>query len=186
VLGLAQVDVLGFSIGGYVAQSLVLRHPRLVRQLVLVGTAPRNGEPATDPRIAQVAANPVPTLEDFSFLFFSPSASSQAAGKALGERRHERADPDPPSSPQTMKAQLAALMEWRRPHGERYADLKAIQQPTLVINGKDDIMVPSINSFTLSQGIRNAQLIIYPDSGHGALFQYPKAFVAHTELFLDS
>jgi pimeloyl-ACP methyl ester carboxylesterase len=185
-LGLRQVDVLGFSIGGYVAQSVVLRHPQLVRRLVLVGTGPRNGEPSTDPRIAEVATHPVPTLEDFLFLFSSPSAASQAAGKAFWERRHQRKDADPPSSPQTMKAQLAALMEWRKPRGERYADLKTIQQPTLVVNGNDDIMVPTINSFTLSQQIPNAQLIIYPDSGHGAHFQYPKLFVAHTELFLDN
>ena len=186
VLGLRQVDVLGFSIGGYVAQSVVLRHPQLVRRLVLVGTGPRNGEPSTDPRIAEVATHPVPTLEDFLFLFFSPSATSQAAGRAFWERRHQRKDADPPSSPQAMKAQLAALMEWRKPRGERYADLKTIQQPTLVVNGNDDIMVPTINSFTLAQHIPNAQLIVYPDSGHAAQFQYPRLFVTHTELFLDN
>jgi len=85
-----------------------------------------------------------------------------------------------------MKAQIAALMEWRQPRGERYADLKGIQQPTLVVNGINDIMVPTINSFTLAQYIPNAQLIVYPDSGHGAHFQYPRLFVTHTELFLDN
>jgi pimeloyl-ACP methyl ester carboxylesterase len=185
-LGLPQIDVLGFSIGGYVAQSFVLRHPHLVRRLVLVGTGPRNGEPGKDPRILEVAGNPIPVCEDFLFLFFSPSEASQAAGRAFWERRHQRMDADPPSSIQTMKAQQAALLEWRQPRGERYADLKAIKQPTLVVNGNDDIMVPTINSFTLSQQIPNAQLIVYPDSGHGALFQYPELFVAHTELFLGA
>jgi pimeloyl-ACP methyl ester carboxylesterase len=185
-LGLPQIDVLGFSIGGYVAQSFVLRHPHLVRRLVLVGTGPRNGEPGKDPRILEVAGNPIPVCEDFLFLFFSPSEASQAAGRAFWERRHQRMDADPPTSIQTMKAQQAALMEWRQPRGERYADLKAIKQPTLVVNGDDDIMVPTINSFTLSQHIPNAQLIVYPDSGHGALFQYPELFVAHTELFLGA
>jgi pimeloyl-ACP methyl ester carboxylesterase len=185
-LGLAQVDVLGFSIGGYVAQSFVLRDPKLVRRLVLVGTGPRNGEPGKEPRVMTVAGNAVPALDDFLFLFFSPSEQSQAAGRAFWERRHQRRDADPPSSPQTMKAQVAALAEWRQPRGERYADLKTIKQPTLVVNGNDDIMVPTINSFTLSQHIPNAQLIIYPDSGHGALFQYPELFVEHTRLFLDA
>jgi pimeloyl-ACP methyl ester carboxylesterase len=83
-----------------------------------------------------------------------------------------------------MRAQQAALMEWAQPRGERYADLKTIKQPTLVVNGNNDIMVPTINAFTLSQHIRTAQLIVYPDSGHGALFQYSELFVAHAKLFL--
>ena len=185
-LGLKTVDVLGFSIGGYSAQSLVIRHPGLVRRLVLVGTAPRNGEPANDPRIPPVATNAVPTMEDFLFLFFTPSAASQAAGKAFWQRRHLRVDDDPPSSPEAMKAQSAASAEYRKPRGERHAELADIKQPTLVVNGNHDIMMPTINSFVLSQGIPNAQLIIYPDAGHGSLFQYPQLFVTHTSLFLDA
>jgi pimeloyl-ACP methyl ester carboxylesterase len=95
-LELPQIDVLGFSIGGYVAQSFALRHPHLVRRLVLVGTGPRNGEPWKDPRILEVAGNPVPVCEDFLLLFFSPSEASQAAGRAFWERRHQRKDADPP------------------------------------------------------------------------------------------
>jgi pimeloyl-ACP methyl ester carboxylesterase len=75
-------------------------------------------------------------------------------------------------------------MDWAQPRGERYADLKTIKQPSLVVNGNNDIMVPTINAFTLSQHVPNAQLIVYPDSGHGAFFQYPELFVAHTKLFL--
>ena len=125
-------------------------------------------------------------LDDFLFLFFSPSETSQAAGRAFWERRHQRvADVDPPSSVQTMKAQIDALLEWREVRGERFAELKNIRQPTLVVNGNDDIMVPTVNSFILSQHIPNAQLIVYPDSGHGAHFQYPDLFLAHARLFLD-
>jgi pimeloyl-ACP methyl ester carboxylesterase len=116
-LGLRLVDVLGFSIGGYVAQSLVLRHPRLVRRLVLVGTGPRNGEPSNNPRIFEVASNPVPTLDDFLFLFFSPSATSHAAGKAFWEQRHQARMPTRRRRLQTMKAQIAALKEWRAARG---------------------------------------------------------------------
>jgi pimeloyl-ACP methyl ester carboxylesterase len=185
-LGLQTVDVLGFSIGGYVAQSLVSRYPQFVRRLVLVGTAPRNGEFSNDPRIPTVAGNPVPTMDDFLFLFFTPSAASQAAGKAFWQRRHQRADEDPPSSPEAMKAQSAASAEFRKPKGERFAELAEIRQPTLVVNGNHDIMMPTINSFVLSQHIPNAQLIVYPDSGHGSLFQYPELFVTHTTMFLDA
>ncbi|MEE2057066.1 alpha/beta fold hydrolase [Rhodococcus artemisiae] len=184
-LGLTQVDVLGFSIGGFVAQAFTLRHPHLVRRLVLVGTGPRNGEPLSDRRVLQVASNPVPTLDDFLFLFFAPSETGRAAGKAFWERRHQRTDQDPPSSLQSAQAQTAALLEWHQPRGERYAELRTIDQPTLVVNGNDDVMVPTVNSFTLSQHIPNAQLIIYPDSGHGSQFQYPELFVTHTRLFLE-
>src|ERR1700730_7811943 len=128
-----------------------------------------------------------------SICWASPSAdtsrrpSRQAAARAFWARRHVRKDDvDPPTSAQTMGAQRAAITEWRQPRGERFAELKAIKQPTLVVNGDHDIMVPTINSFTLSQNIPNAQLIIYPDAGHGALFQVPELFVAHAEMFLDA
>jgi pimeloyl-ACP methyl ester carboxylesterase len=190
-LGLSQVDVLGFSIGGYVAQALTLRHPARVRRLVLVGTGPRGGEPGTDPKVGELGASTDPAtgetgLDAFLYLFFRPSASSQAAGRAFWDRRHLRTvDVDPPSSPQTMAAQRAAITAWRGALGEHTADLAAIAQPTLVVNGSHDIMIPTVNAYRLSQVIPNAQLILYPDSGHASLFQYPELFVAHAQLFLD-
>jgi pimeloyl-ACP methyl ester carboxylesterase len=85
-----------------------------------------------------------------------------------------------------MKAHGAASAAWQSPPGERYADLRKITQPTLVVNGKHDIMIPTINSYILSQELPNAQLIIYPDSGHGSLFQFPELFVRHATQFLDA
>lgn len=190
-LGLSLIDVLGFSIGGHVAQNLTLRHPAIVRRLMLVGTGPRGGEPSQDPKSAEYGASTDPKtgetgLEAFLYLFFRPSETSQAAGKAFWDRRHLRKnDVDPPSSPQTMAAQRAAITAWREVRGERYSELKNIGQPTLVVNGNHDIMIPTINSFTLSQEIPRAQLIVYPDSGHGSLFQFPELFVAHGRMFLD-
>ena len=190
-LGLSQVDVLGFSIGGYVAQTLALRHRTLVRRLILVATGPRGGDPSQDPHAAEYAASTDPitgesSLDAFLYLFFRPTATSQAAGRAFWERRHERkTDVDPPSTAQTMAAQRAASTEWRQIRGERFSELKDISQPTLVVNGHHDVMIPTLNSYTLSQHIPRAQLIIYPDSGHGVLFQFPDLFVAHGRMFLN-
>lgn len=84
-----------------------------------------------------------------------------------------------------MAAQIAALAAWRDVRGVRYAELNNIRQPTLVVNGNNDVMVPTINSYILSQNIPRAMLIVYPDSGHGSLFQFPELFVAHGKMFLD-
>ena len=191
-LGVATVDVLGHSIGGYIAQTLALRHPKKVRCLILAGTGPRAGEPSRDPKVREWADSTDPqtgesSLEAFLYLFFRPSPTSQAAGKAFWERRHRRKeDADRASTPQTMAAQRVAIIAWSKATGERNAQVDDITQPALVVNGNHDIMIPTINSYHLSQAIPNAQLIIYSDSGHGALFQFPELFVAHGRLFLDA
>jgi pimeloyl-ACP methyl ester carboxylesterase len=132
------------------------------------------------------AASQLASTANVSSSRFRPTATSQAAGRAFWERRHERKkDVDPPSTPQTMAAQRAAATEWRQIRGERFSELKDISQPTLVVNGHHDVMIPTISSYTLSQHIPRAQLIIYPDSGHGVLFQFPELFVAHGRMFLD-
>jgi len=189
-LGLSTVDVLGHSIGGYMAQAFALRHPNTTRRLILAGTGPRGGEPSKDPRVREYADSTDPltgesSLEAFLYLCFRPSATSRTAGTAFWERRHLRKqDVDRPSTPQTMAAHRAAIIAWSKSSGEGYAE--RISQPTLIVNGNHDIMIPTINSYSLSQRIPQAQLIIYPDSGHGALFQFPEAFVAHGRMFLDA
>jgi pimeloyl-ACP methyl ester carboxylesterase len=191
-LGLSTVDVLGHSIGGYIAQTLALRHPKIARRLILAGTGPRGGEPSKDPKIREWGDSTDPetgesSLEAFLYLFFRPSPTSQAAGEAFWQRRHLRKhDADRPSTAQTMAAQRAAIIAWSKITGERYAELSGIRQPTLVVNGNDDIMIPTINSYNLSQKISGAQLIIYPDSGHGTLFQFSEQFVAHGTMFLET
>lgn len=185
-LSLGQVDLLGFSLGGFIAQTIAIQHSALVRKLILVGTGPRGGELSTDPQVPVHSGTSVPSLEDFLYLFFGHSETGQAAGRSFWERRHERqVDVDPPSSEQTMRAQRTALTAWRVQSGERYSELELIGQPTLVVNGDSDVMVPTINSITLQRRIRNAQLILYPDAGHGSLFQFPQSFAKHASVFLE-
>jgi pimeloyl-ACP methyl ester carboxylesterase len=188
-LGLKGVDVLGFSLGGFVAQQLALESPNLVRRVILAGTGPQGGEgmDAFTPKVAEHATQATPTIENFLFLFFSSSNASQAAGRAFWERRHARADQDVPSSLAAMDAQARAIAAWGTvPKSGRHGQLRRIKQPVLVVNGQDDIMVPSVNSFILQQHMPDATLILYPDSGHGAIFQYPGLFTSHARLFLES
>jgi pimeloyl-ACP methyl ester carboxylesterase len=185
-LGLSQVDLLGFSLGGFQVQEVALRHPQLVRKLLLLGTGLRGGDPNMEPKVFEVAPRPVPTAEDFLYLFFGRSEQAKQAGLAFWERRHQRVDQDPPSSAAVAKAQGEAHAAYLPPlPGENpYAYLNAIQQPTLVLNGRKDVMIPTINSWHLAQNIPKAQLLIYPDAGHGAQFQYPERFVMHAKQFL--
>jgi len=180
-LGLSQIDLLGFSIGGYIAQTLTIRHPVLIRRLILAGTGPRAGEPPQDPKYAEYGGLTDPKtgqapLEAFLYLFFRPSERSQSAGRMFWARRHARKEHvDVSTSAQTMAAQRAAITEWRQPHGERFAELKAITQPTLVVNGHNDIMVPTINSFTLSRKFQTLNSLSIRTLGTVRCFSFPNS-----------
>ncbi|WP_179412701.1 alpha/beta fold hydrolase [Mucilaginibacter sp. E4BP6] len=185
-LGFQQVDLLGFSLGGFVAQQITIDRPDLVRKLVLAGTGPEGGKDMQEyiPEVTVAATNEKPALEDFLLLFFSPSEAGQNAGNAFWERRHLRnTNIEPASSMQVMAAQANAIGKWGIP-AKFYPKLNQIEQPVLIANGNNDIMVPTINSYIMFQNIKNSKLILYPDSGHGFLFQYPQEFVADTNAFL--
>ncbi|WP_175781876.1 alpha/beta fold hydrolase [Burkholderia anthina] len=186
-LGLAKVDVLGFSLGGYQAQDLTRRHPNLVRRLMLLGTGPRGGNPDSEPGVLEVAPRPVPIMEDFLFLFFGRSEAAQQAGHDFWVRRHQRVDQDPPSSPEVIQAQIEANLYYLPKLNDRdpFAHLREITQPTFILNGINDVMIPTINSWHMARNIPNAQLLIYPDAGHAAQFQYPERFLKHATQFLD-
>jgi pimeloyl-ACP methyl ester carboxylesterase len=188
-LGLAKIDLLGFSMGGFVAQQVTLDRPNLVRRLILAGTGPEGGEDmaAYPPEVTKQATQEVPTEDNFLYLFFEPTPSSQAAGREFWLRRNTRVDQDRPSSLAAMAAQAAAIGAWGTvPLDDRYKALQAIKQTTLVVNGKHDLLVPTVNSYILQQHLPNATLTIYPDSGHGAIFQFADAFARETNRFLNT
>lgn len=185
-LGLTRVDLLGFSLGGFIAQVMAAQRPDLVRRLILAGTGPEGGEGIQNLGTVVAQARQASPAEPRLYLFFEQSESSQEAGRAFVERAARRtSDRDPDSSEQTVGAQLTAIVRWgASPGPERVTRLRAITQPVLVVNGKRDIMVPTINSYTLFQQLPDARLLLYPDSGHGALFQYADEFVREGLQFL--
>lgn len=184
-LGLNSVHVVGFSLGGMIGQQLSLDHPDLVQRLILLGTGPRGGEGMTFTELsAEEQADPVAFLLG---AFFSPSKASQAAGREYMERLESREqDRDVPVSRNSAVAQLAAIKGWGTiPPTDRYATLKKITHPTLVVHGNKDIVVAPINALILAEHLPNAQLIVYSDSSHGAQYQHAKMFLAHVKLFLN-
>lgn len=186
-LGLDRVDLVGFSLGGFVAQEVVLREPALVRKLILAGTGPAGGTgidrvgAVSWPRILKGML----TLQDPKlFLFFTSSAASRGAGKAfLARLKERRSDRDKPITIAAFLRQLTAITAWGR---QAPQDLGRITHPTLVANGDRDLMVPSVNSEDLARRLPNAELVLYPDAGHGGIFQNHAAFTRRARAFLDA
>jgi pimeloyl-ACP methyl ester carboxylesterase len=190
-LGLKSCDVLGFSLGGMVAQQMAQDRPSIFRRMILVGTAPRGGEDIMHldkPSLAKYLGDP--KLQGYAVLqkiFFAPTESSQTAGAAFIERLTKRSeDREPVSGPAVAQAQIAAFRDWEKFTGQRFADLRNIPHPTLVVNGIYDEMIPVQNSYWLSGNLPNAVLLTYPDSGHGSLFQFHESFTRQAAAFLAS
>jgi pimeloyl-ACP methyl ester carboxylesterase len=188
-LGLQQIDLLGFSLGGYVAQELVLLRPRLVRRLVLAGTAPQGGPDLHrwSDDVYALATPDEPTAEHLLSLFFTSSEQSRAKGmESLGRLFQREVDRDEPTDLATRDAQLAAITAWGIPDESKLNRLAGITQPTFVANGDNDTMMHTQNSLLLADHLPNAQLRIYPDAGHGFLDQYPELFADDVHAFLET
>lgn len=190
-LGLSRCDILGFSLGGMIAQQVAQDGPSVVRRMILVGTAPRGGDDIMHlekPSLARYLGDP--SLQGYGVLqkiFFAPTETSQAAGAAFVKRLEQRAgDHESRPTPAVAKAQIAAFRDWERSSGERFADLRSIHHPILVINGVHDEMIPVANSYRLAENLPNAVLLIYPDAGHGSLFQFHESFARQADAYLAS
>lgn len=184
-LSLTRVDLLGFSLGGMVAQQMLFDRPSGIRRAILAGTGGPGALGMFSPEVTGAATRIPFDAATQLLLFFQPTTESQAAGKRSLERMLLRADREPAVSRQTIDAQLTAIRAWAESNGESMARLTKIQHPILIIHGTHDIVIPPVNAYTLSQNLPNAQLILYPDAGHGSLFQYPKSFVHDASRFLE-
>ncbi|EPL08855.1 alpha/beta fold hydrolase [Pseudomonas sp. CF161] len=186
-LGFETVDVLGFSLGGFVAQGIALKAPELVRRLILTGTGPAGGS-----GIDKVGSVSWPlmlkgllTLRDPKFYLFFTSTTNgrRAASQYLQRLKARKNNRDKGPTPSAFLRQLKAITAWGKQSPQ---NLGRLRMPTLIVNGDNDIMVPSVNSSELAKRIPNAQLVIYEDAGHGGIFQHYADFVAKARAFLDA
>jgi pimeloyl-ACP methyl ester carboxylesterase len=184
-LGVGTVDVLALSMGGMVAQELALRHPSLINKLIFVGTGPRGGKgisKVTATTLLSILKAALTRSDPKEFIFFRRNQVGKAAAKKFLERLEQRkVDRDLPVSVRAFRAQLTAISTFGKTGP---ASLASITQPSLVINGDHDIMVPSELSVVLADALPNATLEIYSDAGHGSLFQQPERFVNQALDFL--
>lgn len=184
-LGFQKIDVFSFSMGGMIAQDLIVKHPDLVRRLVLTGTGPRGGkdiDKVVGVTYWDILRATLTRSDPKEFLFFNRDATGKAAGKSFVKRLHERTvDRDRDISITALRTQLKAIQRYGR---STPSDLSTFTQPTLIANGDHDRMVPTNLSEDLHRRIRGSQLIIYPNSGHGGIFQFHEDFAPVATAFL--
>jgi pimeloyl-ACP methyl ester carboxylesterase len=185
-LGFKKVDLLGFSLGGFVSQEILLQEPSLVRKVILAGTGPRGGKGISDvTRITwwDIFRGYLTFRDPKFYLFFTQTSNGKNAARQFLKRIKERTkNRDKEVSIKTLMTQLSAIHSWSK---QEPANLSAIEQPVLVANGDNDRMVPTHNSFDMAKRFPNAQLIIYKDAGHGGIFQYHNEFVKNALAFLE-
>lgn len=184
-LGLQKVNLLGFSMGSFMAQQIALTEPGLVNKIILTGTGPKGASGLSDlPSLLAAAAN-LTAEESFLKFGFTTSSESVSLGKLAYQRIQKRTvDRDLSVSQESAGAQLHAVLSWAQPSPDALNELKSITQPVLIVQGKEDVAVPVENASHMAQSLPNARLVIYPDAAHAALFQNADAFVREVNDFL--
>jgi len=178
-IGLTEVDALGWSVGGFVAQHFALLRPELVRRLLVLGSGPggENGAPGPEDRVPEVMTRAVNDDEDYLYLFFGTSDEARKAGVESLRRLDTRLSKSQLDiTPEAMNAQLQAIGAWGNDEGSAWERLEDLTLPVLVANGSHDVMVPAQHSFAMSQRLPNAKTVFYSDAGHAFLFQHPEEF----------
>ena len=187
-LDLGQVDILGFSIGSFIAQEIALTRPALVRRLVLASSAPRGAADMHGwaPEVMRAVGQPQIGPEGFLAVFFTLSPASQHAGQEMIGRMYTRTeDRDAETSWATREAQYDAVNTWGIPDHLQLQRLSAIGMPVFVANGDSDPMILPHYSYLLAGLIPHARVKLYPDSAHGFLYQHHAEFAADVAAFLD-
>jgi len=184
-LGFQTIDIFSFSMGGMIAQDLVIKHPDLVRKLVLTGTGPRGGkdiDKVVGTTYWDILRATLTRSDPKEFLFFNRDQAGKSAGKAFVRRLQERTtERDKPISIKALRTQLKAIQRFGR---SAPSDLSTLSQSTLIANGDHDRMVPSALSEDLHRRIKDSELTIYPNSGHGGIFQFHEEFAPAVAKFL--
>src|SRR6266480_5165437 len=185
-LGLDQVDLFGFSMGGMIAQVIAQQEPRLVRKMIIAGTGPAGGDgidKVTRISYRDIARGLLTRRDPKEYLFFTRTPNGRGAAKKFLARLEERTnDRDKAISIRSFGAQLKAIHRWAK---QKPADLSSIHQPVLVANGDSDRMVPTENTVDLDRRLPDSRLVVYPDAGHGGVFQFHADFVKRATEFLS-
>ena len=186
-MGFNKVNLLGFSMGGFIAQQITLYEPGLVNKIILAGTGPRGGEgiaEITTPLTVSASMHPI---EQKLYMFYGPTSSSQKSGTESQARINKRTvNRAPNTSGPSIQAQLASILQWAKTDSTFSKQLKQLGHPILIVNGSNDIVVPTVNSYAMFNYFDNARLSLYPDSGHGSIFQFPELFLAEAIPFLKN
>ena len=186
-LSLSEIDLVGFSIGGFVAQEITLTRPTMVRRLVLAATGPK-GAPGMHGWRDDIAsaARGESKPENLLYIMFAHTEASQQKGmEFLGRFVKRQEGRDPATSDAARDAQYDAIVEWGIPDHAALQRLTGIKNPTLILQGDNDLMIPTKLSHLMAGLIPDAQIRIYPDAAHGFLFQYPTDVAAEVNTFLD-
>ncbi|WP_343672040.1 alpha/beta hydrolase [Chitinophaga sp.] len=185
-LGLQKVNILGFSLGSFITQQIALTTPAVINKMILTGTGPKGAVGLSNlPSLLAAGAN-LTAEENFLRFGFTTSEASLAKGKAAWQRIQARVlDRDAAVSQASATAQVTAVLGWAQPYANAAAELKTINLPVLIIQGKEDVPVPVGNAEFMAENMPDAQLVVYPDAAHAALFQYPTEFVQSVITFIE-
>jgi pimeloyl-ACP methyl ester carboxylesterase len=185
-IGFAKVNLLGFSMGGFIAQQITLDDPALVNKLILAGTGPKGGEGLANSEKALAATADMTPEDQKLYFFYESTITSRRLGlESLARINQRTTNRDPDTGIPGILAQLKSILGWAQPDADCLNRLQQIKQPVLIVNGRNDIICPTINSYIMFQNLPDAILNLYPDAGHGSIFQYPGLFLAAAISFLN-